>query len=241
MSDTLLSVVTAADNFPSFSTSYPLSHPGTNERYVPFHLTFKDYEAGLPAIGLLRPQVLHDLLYPSPLPPPTSLSATPSDTPSATGTEGEVEEKSESPWQAFSTGESDGEGAYELEVQCVFLADWVLQSGKQGISKVFKTLLGRFNTEGKYRDCLDGEHSLLSAFARIHEYSTNGTNGTLIGWRNELYAVYASPESSFFTDKRGEPFSNHAFDCERSACAIFGFCTFGVHMTGKSIVLTLHK
>lgn len=40
----------------------------------------------------------------------------------------------------------------------------------------------------------------------------------LKGWRNELYAVYGST-------------STIAFSLERSACALFGFVTFGVHAT----------
>lgn len=56
----------------------------------------------------------------------------------------------------------------------------------------------------------------------------------MAGWRNELYAIYASPRSSVFAGKSEErtPLGNAAFACERAACAVWGFATFGVHMTG---------
>ncbi|WVO14886.1 hypothetical protein L204_102525 [Cryptococcus depauperatus] len=53
----------------------------------------------------------------------------------------------------------------------------------------------------------------------------------LAGWRNELYTVYASPDSSGLQQSaKQKPFGNVAFDLERAACAIFGIATFGVHL-----------
>lgn len=59
----LLSVVKAADNFPSspYTDLYPSSHPTNGERYVPFHLSFQDYQRGLTPIGLLRPHVIEEI------------------------------------------------------------------------------------------------------------------------------------------------------------------------------------
>jgi len=55
-----------------------------------------------------------------------------------------------------------------------------------------------------------------------------------LGWRDELYTVYAQPSSSGLKSvESGKPFSNAAFALERSACAVFGLATFGVHMTGE--------
>jgi hypothetical protein len=60
------------------------------------------------------------------------------------------------------------------------------------------------------------------------------------GWRNELYAIYADPSSNFFNLPRvqitasvSKHFHNHVFSLERSACALFGVMTYGVHMTGE--------
>lgn len=55
------------------------------------------------------------------------------------------------------------------------------------------------------------------------------------GWRNEQYRIYASKASSALKVKGNAPFANFAFALERSACAIFGLATFGVHLTGLSI------
>lgn len=52
------------------------------------------------------------------------------------------------------------------------------------------------------------------------------------GWRNELYAIYASPQSRAFKGSVNKPFGNVAFHLERAACALFGLATFGVHLTG---------
>ncbi|KAI0059906.1 hypothetical protein BV25DRAFT_1828313 [Artomyces pyxidatus] len=45
-------------------------------------------------------------------------------------------------------------------------------------------------------------------------------------WRAELYAVYAQPFGPI-----GAASANYAFAMERSACALFGVVTYGVHMT----------
>ena len=56
--------------------------------------------------------------------------------------------------------------------------------------------------------------------------------------------IYAHPQSSMFAQRPMKAFENAAFQLERSACAVFGLATFGVHMTGKqggqmlSLVLT---
>ena len=54
------------------------------------------------------------------------------------------------------------------------------------------------------------------------------------GWRNELYMVYAPPQSSAIKHDPTRSFSNGVFPLERAACAVFGFATFGVHLTGDT-------
>ncbi|KDQ56717.1 hypothetical protein JAAARDRAFT_194689 [Jaapia argillacea MUCL 33604] len=53
-------------------------------------------------------------------------------------------------------------------------------------------------------------------------------------WRDELYPIYRDPFGAAYVkwdgwETRGE--ENWAFDMERSACALFGVVTYGVHMT----------
>ncbi|SAM81955.1 uncharacterized protein UBRO_04195 [Ustilago bromivora] len=50
----------------------------------------------------------------------------------------------------------------------------------------------------------------------------------LDGWRNELYAIYG-------LNPRPGSRNTIAFKLERSACALFGFATFGVHLTAYTV------
>ncbi|KAH7915873.1 NUDIX hydrolase domain-like protein [Hygrophoropsis aurantiaca] len=55
-------------------------------------------------------------------------------------------------------------------------------------------------------------------------------------WRDEKYPVYRNPlgvhrPCDLFAGNELEDGSNYAFDLERSACALFGVVTYGVHMT----------
>lgn len=62
MTHSLLPLLQALTGFPSNPShptpAYPTHSPDRKERYVPFHLTFADYQAGLPPIGVLRPEVV---------------------------------------------------------------------------------------------------------------------------------------------------------------------------------------
>ncbi|GAA5911622.1 hypothetical protein JCM8208_005694 [Rhodotorula glutinis] len=53
------------------------------------------------------------------------------------------------------------------------------------------------------------------------------------GWRDEMYTIYGPPPppSPEGDDNPLATGSNEAFRMERSACALFGFATFGVHCT----------
>ena len=64
MPRSLLPIVASADNFPYLphrSKWQQQGVPPTPEVYIPFHLTAKDQEEGLPPIGLIRPDVLQHL------------------------------------------------------------------------------------------------------------------------------------------------------------------------------------
>lgn len=58
----LLPIVQAVDNFPPFYETYPSKGPVTpgsaqQESYIPFHLSFSDFQAGCEPVGLLRENV----------------------------------------------------------------------------------------------------------------------------------------------------------------------------------------
>jgi len=55
-------------------------------------------------------------------------------------------------------------------------------------------------------------------------------------WRAEMYPVYKDPFAGhdYPTSGQGDEESNrlnYAFEMERSACALFGVVTYGIHMT----------
>ena len=50
-------------------------------------------------------------------------------------------------------------------------------------------------------------------------------------WRSEPYPVYSNPFGKHDYPGDRDSGSNYAFEMERSACALFGVVTYGVHMT----------
>ncbi|KAK1926269.1 NUDIX hydrolase domain-like protein [Papiliotrema laurentii] len=182
----LLPVVMAADNFPSspLNDPYPVYNPDNGDKYIPFHLTFDDHHK-LPPVGMIRPSVLAAM-------------------------QEDERDPAICPWQFHSNAIEGEDDTLELSVQCVFLADWVLEGGRSLITQVMQQTAERWRAEGRFPSELNG-------------------------WRDEQYNIYAHPESSGF--KRGTfdvadgtP-TNVAFALERSACVLFGVATYGVHLT----------
>lgn len=90
----------------------------------------------------------------------------------------------------------------------ICINNWLNEEGKEGRSEHFDRLVRGWHQAGLF-------------------------NEELKGWREELYPVYGpelSPEDKAFNPLPG---ANHVFDIERAACSLFGFVTFGVHMTGE--------
>ncbi|KAM0746377.1 hypothetical protein T439DRAFT_294175 [Meredithblackwellia eburnea MCA 4105] len=84
--------------------------------------------------------------------------------------------------------------------------DWVVEEGEDAIREQMDRVVRGWKMAGLYSDALGG-------------------------WRDEEYGVYA-PHPPF--DKEAEPRlpgDNFAFSLERSACALFGLATYGVHLT----------
>ncbi|WVF66391.1 hypothetical protein IAT40_001131 [Kwoniella sp. CBS 6097] len=185
----LLPVVQAADNFPIYDLP-PAKPP---KPYVPFHLTLRDYQQGLPPLGLLRPDVLEEMKAVS-----------------GSGSKGVWRFREE---EYSGRGKPDETGTWrdasniKPEITCVYFDEEVVEGGVEGISKVMADIVGGWKKAGKFP-------------------------GPLAGWRNELYAIYAHPDSSGLRHTMiGGTGNNVAFHLERAACALFGLATFGVHMT----------
>jgi hypothetical protein len=120
----------------------------------------------------------------------------------------------------------EGDAAYVFhrdgdKVIAVNFAPDVLAQRREGMIAATAATNARWRAAGMFKDALDGRVK----GRRMLRLTT--------GWRNELYAIYASPRSSALKDAPRTAFGNAAFACERAACAVWGFATFGVHMTGK--------
>jgi hypothetical protein len=165
----LLSVIKAADNFPSspYTDLYPSSHPTNGERYVSLHLSFQDYQRGLTPIGLLRPHVIEEIQTAS-----SKNSAAKLATASVTKlTENQGDEASEaaSPWQfhlietaqkpsTVPSDDMDTDEDVEVTIGCVFLADWVVRGGPEGITTVLGDVVEKWKKEGRFPGPLGGKH-----------------------------------------------------------------------------------
>lgn len=213
----LLPFVLAADNFPNSSEPYPTHHPVTKEPYVPFHVSRADYEAALVPVGLIRPEVLRAIA--------------------------DIENGPACPFELVRPDSKD--------VVCVAFAPDVLKGGREAMNKAIADIAARWRSDGLFSACLDGmfcrRTDLFCFVVGSHTQRTfwgrrfSRLYVLTAGWRNELYAIYASPRSSAFatasaSNNARAPMGNAAFACERAACAVFGFATFGVHMTGEFIV-----
>lgn len=142
---------------------------------MPFHLTFADFQAGLPPIGLLRPAVVRELR--------SQISSNEDE-----GEGAEVDDEAEgNVWQMYitvsepatsnvengskrqrvgekqarevGTGQEAQEeegGDLDMRVDCVFFSDWVLSGGPERISSVLADIVGRWKAEGKFPGPLAG-------------------------------------------------------------------------------------
>lgn len=147
---TLLHIVEASDNLPAHPSSpYPTHSADGSERYVPFHLTFADFQASLPPIGLLRPSVLAELQADDGedegSPWQFYLTATSSEDDAKTGDEGEVMDVDE------------GGEDLDVVVQCCFFADWVIKKGGEEIGQIMQATAEKWRKDGKFKRQLDGE------------------------------------------------------------------------------------
>jgi hypothetical protein len=135
----LLPVVMAADNFPSspLNDPYPVYNPDNGDKCIPFHLTFDDHHKRLPPVGMIRPSVLAAM-------------------------QEDERDPAICPWQFHSNAIEGEDDTLELSVQCVFLADWVLEGGRSLITQVMQQTAERWRAEGRFPSELNGAlHNIL--------------------------------------------------------------------------------
>ncbi|GAA5895233.1 hypothetical protein JCM6882_006623 [Rhodosporidiobolus microsporus] len=97
-----------------------------------------------------------------------------------------------------------GEGA-GMGVYAVSFEEWVNEEGPAARREHMDRLVRGWKMGGQFLECLGG-------------------------WRDEEYTIYGPPPVLGEGDNP-LPGSNEAFRMERSACALFGLATFGVHCT----------
>ena len=95
-------------------------------------------------VGLLRPCVLEEILR-----------------------QRDDDEEGRSPWTVLHNAHQDGDDVgmeeendtLSLEVQCVFLADWVLKQGPEGVGRALQSVVEQWRDEGKFSEPLGGVFS----------------------------------------------------------------------------------
>ncbi|KAF9011786.1 nudix hydrolase 20 [Cyathus striatus] len=111
---------------------------------------------------------------------------------------------------------------------------WNLSIGLVGY-RVLKN--GTLGPSVSFRDGFDTPSKRTTALKEICErWRDTGLFEDVCGpkkWRNEMYPVYADPfgPHDYPDGKINETKLNYAFEMERSACALFGVVTYGVHMS----------
>lgn len=120
------------------------------------------------------------------------------------------------------------DGSMRDVIKAVHFSGWVIKEKK--MTEVMGKIAEKMRSEGKYLPALRG---MLPLSPR--RLSSKGGILMEVGWRNELYMIYAPAKSSALEPGSGKkPFGNAAFALERAACGAFGLPTYGVHMTGTS-------
>ncbi|UZJ56471.1 hypothetical protein CBS101457_005791 [Exobasidium rhododendri] len=116
-------------------------------------------------------------------------------------------------------------------IQIGFLRPVVVEAIKESGSDLFAS--NADSTTFWIRNDLDTHEKRTAAFKRLAEDWRDRSlfPDPLKGWRNELYAIYGPPDSSPASTSSTATTSPSLFHLERSACALFGLVTFGVHAT----------
>lgn len=111
---------------------------------------------------------------------------------------------------------------------------WALRLGKSDYTTLRNGSLG---PSVSFRDWLDNPSKRTAAIKEICErWRDTGVFTNVCGpkkWRSEMYPVYADPFGAHDHPDNGGKLEdlNYAFEMERSACALFGVVTYGVHMS----------
>ncbi|WVQ76397.1 hypothetical protein IAR50_006063 [Cryptococcus sp. DSM 104548] len=206
---TLLPMVIQADHLPAYHSPYPARHPITKQGIVPLHISFKDFQRGLPPVGLITKPVLK-ALEPERVIKFFSLAKEIKSCEIKRDGGKRVDCGACTKCLQKETGDKK-QVACKLSKLCVFFADEINEKGKEGRTKAVADILHLWKAEERFPE-----------FTKL--------------WRDELSSIYAYPKSTAFdatelTVHFRPPFSNVAFEMERAGVPLFGCQAFGVHMT----------
>lgn len=133
----LLDIINIADNLPLQTiTPRPIESPDGSERYVPFHVSHADFNAGIPPMGLLRPQVVYEL-------------------------QEAMKERADGflvfHQESGPTSHSETQDSKPADIICVCFADWAVERGGQEMEKLLQHVVMKWKEEGKFASQLGGE------------------------------------------------------------------------------------
>lgn len=222
----LLPILLQADNLPAYTSPFPTVHPLTKRRIVPFHITFNDFQHGLPPVGLVTMDVVKMLskekgikLFQIAREVKRCFQA---------GKEGNCKACPDGNCRKKEQGGGKMKKAFKLTVKSLYFTDEVNAKGKKGRTDCVARILSGWRAEGKFPQAV--KRRLLSPLS----ISTRSSQPSSV-WMDEMFPIYASPKSSMFNASKPaapERFGNIAFEMERAGVPLFGCQAFGVHLTG---------
>lgn len=222
----LLPILLQADNLPAYTSPFPTVHPLTKRRIVPFHITFNDFQHGLPPVGLVTMDVVKTLSKEKGI--KLFQIAREVKRCSQAGKEGNCKACPDGNCRKKEQGGGKMKKAFKLTVKSLYFTDEVNAKGKKGRTDCVARILSGWRAEGKFPQAM--KRRLLSPLS-IFTCSSQPSSV----WMDEMFPIYASPKSSMFNASKPaarELFGNIAFEMERAGVPLFGCQAFGVHLTG---------
>ncbi|OWZ49132.1 hypothetical protein C361_02051 [Cryptococcus neoformans Tu259-1] len=203
----LLPILLQADNLPAYTSPFPTVYPLAKRPIVPFHITFKDFQHGLPPVGLVTMDVVKMLSKEKGI--KLFQIAREVIRCSQAGKEGNCKAYPDGNCGKKEQGGGKMKKTFKLTVKFLYFTDEVNARGKKGRTECIARILSDWRAEGK-----------LPQAMKL--------------WMDEMFPIYASPKSSMFNASKPatrELFGNIAFEMERAGVSLFGCQAFGVHLT----------
>lgn len=168
----LLPILLHADNLPVYTSPFPTVHPLTKKRIVPFYITFKDFQHGLPPVGLVTMDVVKMLSKEKGI----KLFQNAREVKSCSQADREGNGKA-CPDGNCRKKEHEGgktKKAFKLTIKSVYFTDEVNAKGKKGRTECVTRILNSWRAEGKFPQAMKRRllsplsiFTLLTALTRL--------------------------------------------------------------------------